>query len=63
MKNIKPFNKILLSICIIIILLIFIFSILGLFNRVGYLSEFKINIDKTLELNGLNIELIKNHLP
>lgn len=59
MKNIKPFNKILLSICIIIILLIFIFSILGLFNRVGYLSEFKINIDKTLELNGLNIELIK----
>lgn len=59
MKNIKLFNKILLSIGIIFITVILILFVLGSFNRIGYLSEFKINIDNTLKLNGFNLESIK----
>lgn len=59
MKNIKLFNKILLSISIIFIMVILILFVLGSFNRIGYLSEFKINIDNTLKLNGFNVESVK----
>ncbi|WP_281815452.1 DHHW family protein [Brachyspira pilosicoli] len=59
MKNIKLFNKILLSIGIIFITVILILFVLGSFNRIGYLSEFKINIDNTLKLNVFNLESIK----
>ena len=42
MKNKSLFNKISLIISIIILFLILILSVLGSFNRVGYLSEFKL---------------------
>lgn len=59
MKNIKLFNKILLSIGIIFIILILILFILGNIERVGYLSDFYINTDDTLELNNIGIETTK----
>ncbi|WP_304332535.1 hypothetical protein [Brachyspira innocens] len=42
MKNKSLFNKISLLISIVILFLILILSVLGSFNRVGYLSEFKL---------------------
>ena len=59
MKNIKLFNKILLSIGIIFIILILILFILGNIERVGYLSDISINADDTLELNNIDIENTK----
>ena len=59
MKNIKLFNKILLSIGIIFIILILILFILGNIERVGYLSDISINADDTLELNNIGIETTK----
>ena len=58
-KTVVKFCKIyLLKISIIIIILvlslIIVFQVLGYKNRVGYLTEFNLNIDRTLELNNLN---------
>lgn len=51
MKNL--FNKILIIITIAYIIFLVIFAILGNKNRLGYLTDFKLNIDSTLELNNL----------
>ena len=51
MKNL--FNKILIIITIAYIIFLVIFAILGNKNRLGYLTDFKLNIDRTLELNNL----------
>lgn len=51
MKNL--FNKILIIITIAYIIFLVIFTILGNKNRLGYLTDFKLNIDRTLELNNL----------
>ena len=59
MKNIKLFNKILLSIGIIFIILILILFILGNIERKGYLSDISINTDATLKLNNIDIENTK----
>lgn len=58
-KNKTIIKKITLIIIAVVIVLIILFSFLGKKDRVGYLSEFKINIDDTLELNGLDIEETK----
>ena len=59
MKNIKLFNKILLSSVIIFIIALLILFILGRIEREGYLSDFYINTDDTLELNNIDIENTK----
>ena len=56
MKNKKLFFKIYLIFIIIAFISIITLVLLGKKERVGYLSEFKINVDKTLELNGFNVE-------
>ena len=54
----KKFKKIFIIVLIAIVILfyisIIILSILGNKTRVGYLTDFKLNIDGTLELNDLN---------
>ena len=59
MKNKALFLKIYLIFVVIVFILIVLLSLLGLKERVGYLSEFRLNIDKTLEINGLDIEETK----
>ena len=59
MKSIKLFNKILLSIGIIFIILILILFILGNIERKGYLYNLSINADNTLKLNNIDIENTK----
>lgn len=59
MKNIKLFNKILLSIGIIFIILTSILFLLGRINREGYLSKLSIKVDATLQLNNIDIETTK----
>lgn len=54
MKNKKLFFVIYIIFIIIAIASMIILSILGKKERIGYLSEFKINANKTLELSGLN---------
>ena len=56
LKNI--FTIILVAIVILFYISIIILSILGNKTRVGYLTEFNLNIYETLDLN--NIEYIKN---
>ena len=53
MKNNKLFLKIYVLLIIISIITIILLSVLGNKTRVGYLSEFKFDIDHTLELNDL----------
>ena len=61
MKNKDIFLKTLIVLTSIIIILIIILALLGRKERVGYLSEFQINVDKTLELNNFtNIAEIKD---
>ncbi len=60
MKSSKLFIKIYLSLIIISFISIIILYILGMKVRIGYFSGLNLNIDKTLELNGLNISEIKN---
>lgn len=67
MKNKKFFLRIYIPFFIIIFISMTVLSILGKKERIGYLSEFKINTDKTLELNNFtNInetsELFDNEL-
>ena len=66
-KNKKLFLKIYIPFVIIISVALIILQILGSKNRVGYLTDFKLNVAKTLELNNLNIysfteEGFKNYL-
>ncbi len=59
-KNKKLFLKIYIPFVIIISIALIILQILGSKNRVGYLTDFKLNVAKTLELN--NLENINNDL-
>ena len=58
MKNKNLFFKIYIAFVVIFAVSIIVLSFLGNKERIGYLSEFKINITETLELNNLNIEEI-----
>ena len=53
-KNKKLFLKIYIPFVIITIITLIILQILGSKNRIGYLTDFNLNIDRTLELNNLN---------
>ena len=59
-KNKKLFLKIYIPFVIIISVALIILQILGSKKRVGYLTDFKLNVYKTLELN--NLENINNKL-
>ena len=59
-KNKKLFLKIYILFVIIISIALIILQILGSKKRVGYLTDFKLNVYKTLELN--NLENINNDL-
>ena len=59
MKNKNLFFKIYIAFVVIFAVSIIVLSFLGKKERVGYLSDFKLNIDKTLEINGLDINEIK----
>ena len=59
-KNKNLFLKIYILFVIIISITLIILQILGSKNRVGYLTDFKLNVSKTLELN--NLENINNKL-
>ena len=59
-KNKNLFLKIYILFVIIISIALIILQILGSKNRIGYLSDFKLNVYKTLELN--NLENINNEL-
>ena len=59
-KNKNLFLKIYILFVIIISIALIILQILGSKNRIGYLSDFKLNVYKTLELN--NLENINNKL-
>ena len=53
-KNKNLFLKIYILFVIIISIALIVLQILGSKNRVGYLTDFNLNIDRTLELNNLN---------
>ena len=53
-KNKNLFLKIYILFVIITIITLIILQILGSKNRVGYLTDFNLEIDRTLELNNLN---------
>ena len=53
-KNKNLFLKIYILFVIIIYIALIILQILGSKNRVGYLTDFNLEIDRTLELNNLN---------
>ena len=53
-KNKKLFLKIYILFVIIISIALIILQILGSKNRIGYLTDFNLEIDRTLELNNLN---------
>ena len=59
-KNKNLFLKIYILVVIIISIALIILQSLGSKNRIGYLSDFKLNVSKTLELN--NLENINNDL-
>ena len=59
MKNNKLFITIYSIFVIIVFISVLLLNILGKKERIGYLSEFKLNIDKTLQINGLDIEETK----
>ncbi|EKV58037.1 hypothetical protein A966_01918 [Brachyspira hampsonii 30446] len=59
MKNNKLFFLIYFSLLIICIITFIILYILGAKERVGYLYNFTFDINRTLELNGLNVEETK----
>ena len=52
-KNKNLFLKIYILFVIIISVALIVLQILGSKNRVGYLTDFKLNVAKTLELNNL----------
>ena len=53
-KNKKLFLKIYIPFVIITIIALIVLQILGSKNRIGYLTDFNLEIDRTLELNNLN---------
>ena len=53
-KNKNLFLKIYIPFVIIISIALIILQILGSKNRIGYLTDFNLEIYKTLELNNLN---------
>ena len=53
-KNKNLFLKIYILFLIITIITLIILQILGSKNRIGYLADFNLEIDRTLELNNLN---------
>ena len=53
-KNKKLFLKIYIPFVIITIIALIVLQILGSKKRVGYLTDFNLEIDRTLELNNLN---------
>ncbi|WIH80403.1 hypothetical protein [Brachyspira pilosicoli] len=57
--KIKIYLKIYALFVVIFAVSIIVLSFLGKKERVGYLSDFKLNIDKTLEINGLDINEVK----
>ena len=59
MKNKSIFLKIYIVFIIILAISIIILYVLGKKERIGYLSDFEINVDKTLEINGLDSEKTK----
>ena len=59
MKNKSIFLKIYIVFIIILAISIIILYVLGKKERIGYLSDFEINVDKTLEINGLDSEETK----
>ncbi|WP_288694860.1 hypothetical protein [uncultured Brachyspira sp.] len=59
MKNNKLFITIYSIFVIIVFISVLLLNILGKKERIGYLSEFKLNIDETLQINGLDIEETK----
>ncbi|MEI0612466.1 hypothetical protein [Brachyspira pilosicoli] len=56
MKNKNLFLKIYIALVLIIAISVIILTLLGKKERVGYLSEFQINVDNTLETNGFNVK-------
>lgn len=60
MKNKNLIIKIYIFLLLIIILFLVTFYLLGTIKRTGYLSDFNLNIDNILEINGLNLEETKN---
>lgn len=56
MKNKKIIFVIYITFVIILTVSVIILGFLGNKERVGYLSEFYINVNKTLEINGLNVK-------
>ena len=60
-KNKNLFLKIYILFVIIISVALIILQILGSKRRVGYLNDFNLNIDRTLELNNLN-DIRKNFI-
>lgn len=59
MKNKKLLFKISIIVISVLICSIIILALLGLKERKGYLSEFSLNMDNTLQLNGLDINKTK----
>ncbi|MEI0794678.1 hypothetical protein R4L75_01940 [Brachyspira pilosicoli] len=59
MKNKNIFLKIYIVFVIILAISIIVLYVLGKKERIGYLSDFEINVDKTLEINGLDLEETK----
>lgn len=59
MKNKKIFFIVYIIFISIILISIITLSFLGNKKRIGYLSEFKINVDNTLKINRLNIDETK----
>ena len=58
-KNKNLFLKIYIPFVIIISIALIILQILGSKNRIGYLTDFKLNVYKTLELNNLENFIIR----
>ena len=54
MKHKNLFLKIYISFVIITIIALIVLQILGSKKRIGYLTDFNLEIDRTLELNNLN---------
>lgn len=59
MKNKKLFITIYSILIIIVFISVLLLNILGKKERIGYLSELKLNIDKTLQINRLDSEETK----
>ena len=53
-KNKKLFLKIYIPFVILTIIALVVLQILGSKSRIGYLTDFNLNIERTLELNNLN---------